>query len=88
MWDAAEAWLEDKVDVLMNNAGVFSRADWRPMADINMTGLLAGTMLAMQAADIEEVLLWCTKECRKVFLAADSSSSSPNVVVCSCLSSS
>ena len=47
----------------MNNAGVFSRADWRPMADINMTGLLAGTMLAMQAADIEEVLLWCTKEC-------------------------
>ena len=67
MWDAAEAWLEDKVDVLMNNAGVFSREDWRPMADINMTGLLAGTMLAMQAADIEEVLLWCTKECRTVF---------------------
>ena len=67
MWDAAEAWLEDKVDVLMNNAGVFSRADWRPMADINMTGLLAGTMLAMQAADIEEVLLWCTKKCRTVF---------------------
>ena len=66
MWDAAEAWLEDKVDVLMNNAGVFSRADWRPMADINMTGLLAGTMLAMQAADIEEVLLWCTKEGRRV----------------------
>ena len=65
MWDAAEAWLEDKVDVLMNNAGVFSRADWRPMADINMTGLLAGTMLAMQAADIEEVLLWCTKGCRR-----------------------
>ena len=63
MWDAAEAWLEDKVDVLMNNAGVFSRADWRPMADINMTGLLAGTMLAMQAAAIEEALLWCTKEC-------------------------
>ena len=53
MWDAAEAWLEDKVDVLMNNAGVFSREDWRPMADINMTGLLAGTMLAMQAADIK-----------------------------------
>ena len=68
MWDAAEAWLEDKVDVLMNNAGVFSRADWRPMADINMTGLLAGTMLAMQAADIEEVLLWYTKECRTFFL--------------------
>ena len=68
MWDAAEAWLEDKVDVLMNNAGVFSRADWRPMADINMTGLLAGTMLAMQAADIEEGLLWwCTKKCRTVF---------------------
>ena len=63
MWDAAEAWLEDKVDVLMNNAGVFSRADWRPMADINMTGLLAGTMLAMQAAAMKEVLLWCTKEC-------------------------
>ena len=66
MWDAAEAWLEDKVDVLMNNAGVFSRADWRPMADINMTGLLAGTMLAMQGAAIDEVLLWCTKECRRV----------------------
>ena len=68
MWDAAEAWLEDKVDVLMNNAGVFSRADWRPMADINMTGLLAGTMLAMQAADIEEVLMWRTKEYRRVSL--------------------
>ena len=66
MWDAAEAWLEDKVDVLMNNAGVFSRADWRPMADINMTGLLAGTMLAMQGAAIDEVLLCCTKECRRV----------------------
>ena len=66
MWDAAEAWLEDKVDVLMNNAGVFSRADWRPMADINMTGLLAGTMLAMQAADIKEVLMWRTKGCRRV----------------------
>ena len=66
MWDAAEAWLEDKVDVLMNNAGVFSRADWRPMADINMTGLLAGTMLAMQAAAIEELLLWCAKGCRRV----------------------
>ena len=62
MWDAAEAWLEDKVDVLMNNAGVFSRADWRPMADINMTGLLAGTMLAMQAADIEEVLFFLFKD--------------------------
>ena len=74
MWDAAEAWLEDKVDVLMNNAGVFSRADWRPMADINMTGLLAGTMLAMQAADIEEVLLWCTKECSiKSFFCIQSS---------------
>ena len=66
MWDAAEAWLEDKVDVLMNNAGVFSRADWRPMADINMTGLLAGTMLAMQAAAIEEVVMWRTKEYRRV----------------------
>ena len=68
MWDAAEAWLEDKVDVLMNNAGVFSRADWRPMADINMTGLLAGTMLAMQAADIEEVLLWCTRVQNSFFI--------------------
>lgn len=65
MWDAAEAWLGDQVDVLMNNAGVFSRADWRPMADINMTGLLAGTMLAMQGAAIDEALLWCIKECRQ-----------------------
>jgi len=48
VWDEAEAWLGDKVDVLMNNAGVFSRSNWRPMNDINMTGLLIGTYLAIQ----------------------------------------
>ena len=48
VWDEAEAWLGDKVDVLMNNAGVFSRSNWRPMNDINMTGLLIGTYMAIR----------------------------------------
>ena len=33
---------------MMNNAGVFSRSNWRPMNDINMTGLLIGTYMAIQ----------------------------------------
>ena len=48
VWDEAESWLGDKVDVLMNNAGVFSRSNWRPMNDINLTGLLIGTYMAIQ----------------------------------------
>ena len=32
----------------MNNAGVFSRSNWRPMNDINLTGLLIGTYMAIQ----------------------------------------
>ena len=54
VWDAAEAWLGDKVDVLMNNAGVFSRSNWRPMNDINMTGLLIGTYLAIQRMGVTQ----------------------------------
>ena len=48
VWDEAESWLGDKVDVLINNAGVFSRSNWRPMNDINLTGLLIGTYMAIQ----------------------------------------
>ena len=31
VWDEAERWLEGPVEVLINNAGLFSRSDWRPM---------------------------------------------------------
>ena len=48
VWDEAESWLGDKVDVLINNTGVFSRSNWRPMNDINLTGLLIGTYMAIQ----------------------------------------
>ena len=54
VWDEAEAWLGDKVDVLMNNAGVFSRSNWRPMNDINMTGLLIGTYTAIQRMGVTQ----------------------------------
>ena len=48
VWDSAEVWLNDKIDVLMNNAGVFSRTNWVIMNDINMTGLILGTMIGIE----------------------------------------
>ena len=32
----------------MNNAGLFSRTDWRLMTDVNMTGAVTGCMVAIQ----------------------------------------
>ena len=54
VWDEAETWLGGKVDVLMNNAGVFSRTNWRPMNDINMTGLLIGTYVAIERMGVTQ----------------------------------
>jgi len=48
VWDEAEIWLGSKINVLMNNAGVFSRTNWKLMNDINMTGMLTGTMVAIE----------------------------------------
>ena len=31
VWEEAERWLKGAVDVLINNAGLFSRTDWRTM---------------------------------------------------------
>ena len=47
VWDEAERWLEGPVEVLINNAGLFSRSDWRPMFEVNLGGLIVGSMLAI-----------------------------------------
>ena len=47
VWQEAEKWFDGPVDVLMNNAGLFSRTDWRLMLDVNLRGLLIGSMLAI-----------------------------------------
>ena len=38
----------EQVDILMNNAGVFSTKDWKLMNDINNTGAVIGTMMAVE----------------------------------------
>ena len=47
VWDEAEKWLEGPVEVLINNAGLFSRSDWRPMFEVNLGGLIVGSLLAI-----------------------------------------
>lgn len=47
-WDEAEQFFGGQVEVLMNNAGVFSRTNWQLMLDVNLGGLATGTMLAME----------------------------------------
>ena len=47
VWDEAERWLEGPVEVLINNAGLFSRSDWRPMFEVNLGGLIVGSLLAI-----------------------------------------
>ena len=47
VWEAAELWLESPVEVLINNAGLFSRTDWRPMFEVNLGGLIVGSLLAV-----------------------------------------
>ena len=36
----------------MNNAGVFTREHWRRMQDINSTGAVIGTMMAVQRCSV------------------------------------
>eukprot|EP00092_Neocalanus_flemingeri_P008861 GFUD01009536.1.p1 GENE.GFUD01009536.1~~GFUD01009536.1.p1 ORF type:complete len:303 (+),score=116.24 GFUD01009536.1:146-1054(+) len=48
VWDMAEKFFEGRVEVLCNNAGIFSKKDWKKVLDINLTGLAVGTMLAME----------------------------------------
>ena len=47
-WQEAEQFFGGPVQVLMNNAGLFSRTDWKLMLDVNLGGLANGTMLAME----------------------------------------
>ena len=47
VWEEAERWLEGAVDVLINNAGLFSRSAWRPMFEVNLGGLIVGSLLAI-----------------------------------------
>jgi len=47
-WDEAEKFFGGQVQVLMNNAGVYSKNNWKLMLDVNLGGLAIGTMLAME----------------------------------------
>lgn len=47
-WDHAEKFFGGQVQVLMNNAGVFHRTNWRLMLDVNLGGLATGTMLGLE----------------------------------------
>merc|ERR1719369_764855 len=47
-WEHAEKFFGGQVQVLMNNAGVFHRTNWRLMLDVNLGGLATGTMLAIE----------------------------------------
>jgi len=49
VWDSADIFFAPgKVEALCNNAGIFSTTAWRKMLDINLCGLVTGTMLAME----------------------------------------
>jgi len=47
-WDQAEQFFGGQVQVLMNNAGVFNRTNWRLMLDVNLGGLATGTILGIE----------------------------------------
>merc|ERR1711892_1095333 len=47
-WDEAEKFFGGQVQVLMNNAGVYSKNNWKLILDVNLGGLAIGTMLAME----------------------------------------
>jgi len=49
VWDAADAFFSPgKVEALCNNAGIFHISAWKRMLDINLRGLVTGTMLAIE----------------------------------------
>jgi len=47
-WDQAEKFFGGQVQVLMNNAGLFSKNNWRLMLDVNLGGLATGTMIGIE----------------------------------------
>ena len=40
--------MNGKINILLNNAGVFSRTNWRIMSDINFTGAVTGSMVGIR----------------------------------------
>jgi len=46
-WDEAEKFFGGQVQVLMNNAGLFSRTNWKLMLDVNLGGLATGNLCNM-----------------------------------------
>jgi len=49
LWDTADAFFSPrKVEALVNNAGIFNKDAWQSMLDINMSGLVKGTMHAVE----------------------------------------
>jgi len=49
VWDEADKFFSpSKVEALCNNAGIFSTTEWKRMLDINLSGLVVGTMLAVE----------------------------------------
>jgi len=49
VWDAADVFFSPgKVEALCNNAGIFHTSAWQRVLDINLSGLVTGTMLAIE----------------------------------------
>jgi len=49
VWDAADAFFSPgKVEALCNNAGIVHVSAWKRVLDINLCGLVTGTMLAIE----------------------------------------
>jgi len=48
VWDAAEAFFGHQVQGFCNNAGIFHHTDWKKVKDINLDGMLIGSMMAFK----------------------------------------
>lgn len=56
LWDHAEAFFEDQVTLLVNNAGVNPSFGWETCNDIMLTGVCHGTFLAIEKMSIAKVI--------------------------------
>jgi len=51
LYDEAESYFKDKVDIWCNNAGINHNSGWRKCMDIDIMAVMAGTNLAMERMD-------------------------------------
>lgn len=53
VWDAAEAFFGGQVQGFCNNAGIFHHTDWMKVKQINLDGMMFGSMLAYERMGIK-----------------------------------